>query len=87
MIFKKKQITLMVGQACTAVTLAAVSQAAFSQEAVQRVEVTGSSIKQSLEQQALPVQIITREDIAKTGAVNIEGLMLSLPSVSAAGGV
>ncbi|MBP6108993.1 MAG: TonB-dependent receptor, partial [Rhodocyclaceae bacterium] len=63
------------------------SQAAFSQEAVQRVEVTGSSIKQSLEQQALPVQIITREDIAKTGAVNIEGLMLSLPSVSAAGGV
>ena len=86
MILKKKQLVIRVGQACTAIAIAA-TQTVAAQEAIQRVEVTGSSIKQSLEQQALPVQIITRDDIAKTGAVNIEGLMQSLPSVSAAGGV
>lgn len=87
MILTRKQLSIRVGQACAAIALAAVDQAAFGQEPVQRVEVTGSSIKQSLEQQALPVQILTREDIARTGSVNIEGLLQALPSVSAAGGV
>ena len=87
MILKQKTLAINIAQACTAIAIAASAQTVLAQEAVQRVEVTGSSIKQSLEQQALPVQIITREDIAKTGAVNVESLMASLPSVSAAGGV
>jgi iron complex outermembrane recepter protein len=87
MSFKEKQVAMLVSRACAAFAIAAASQAALAQEAVQRVEVTGSSIKQSLEQQSLPVQIFTREDIAKTGAVNIETLINSLPSVSVAGGV
>ena len=87
MILKKKPLVVCVSQACMAIAIAATAQSVWAQDATARVEVTGSSIKQSLEQQALPVQIFTREDIAKTGAVNIEGLMASLPSVSAAGGV
>lgn len=83
----KTLLSVGVGQACTAMALAALTPAALAQEASQRVEVTGSSIKQSLEQQALPVQIITRDEIAKTGAVNIEALLMALPSVSAAGGI
>ena len=87
MFLTKKPLAVCVSQACMAIAMAAAAQSVWAQEATQRVEVTGSSIKQSLEQQALPVQIFTREDIAKTGAVNIEGLIQSLPSVSAAGGV
>ncbi|CAN5161507.1 TonB-dependent receptor [soil metagenome] len=87
MMLKKKQLSIRIGKACTLIAFAAFEQGAIGQEVMPRVEVTGSSIKQSLQQQALPVQVITREDIAKTGAVNIEGLLQSLPSVSAAGGI
>lgn len=86
MVTRKRQLSLCVGHACSAMALVAAEPGAWAQE-VQRVEVTGSSIKQALEQQALPVQILTRDDIAKTGAVNIEALLQSLPSVSAAGGI
>ena len=84
---QKKPISSHIGQICAALALATVDQAALGQEATQRVEITGSSIKQSLQQQTLPVQVITREEIARTGAVNIEGLLQAIPSVSAAGGV
>jgi iron complex outermembrane receptor protein len=56
-------------------------------EPVQRVIVTGSGLKHTLEEQALPVQIITHDEIAKSGAINMESLMDSLPAVSAAGGL
>ena len=87
MILRTKELSIAASQACAAAALAVAGQGALAQESVQRVEITGSSIKQSLQQQALPVQVITREEIAKTGAVNIEGLLQSIPSVSAAGGV
>ena len=87
MILRTKELSIAASQACAAAALAVAGQGALAQESVQRVEITGSSIKQSLQQQALPVQVITREEIAKTGAVNIEGLLQSIPSVSTAGGV
>lgn len=87
MILRTKELSIAASQACAAAALAVAGQSALAQESVQRVEITGSSIKQSLQQQALPVQVITREEIAKTGAVNIEGLLQSIPSVSTAGGV
>lgn len=85
MILKRKQLAVRVGQACTAIAIAAASQAVLAQEPTQRVEVTGSSIKQALGGEALPVQVITRDEISKSGAVNIESLIQSLPSVSIAG--
>src|SRR5262245_49023393 len=49
--------------------------AAPGSQQLERVEVTGSSIKRIEGESALPVQVITREDIQRTGATNVEQLM------------
>src|SRR5712671_1515699 len=48
------------------------------QQPVERVEITGSSIKRIEAETALPVQIITRDEIEKTGAVNVEQFLQGL---------
>ena len=45
---------------------------------VQRVEVTGSNIKRIEGEGSLPVQVITREDIEKSGSGNVEQFLQSL---------
>jgi iron complex outermembrane recepter protein len=62
------------------------SGAALAQEA-QRIEITGSAIKRIDAEGSLPIQIITREDIARSGVVNTEQLLQSLSSISSQGGV
>jgi iron complex outermembrane receptor protein len=54
---------------------------------LQRVEVTGTSIKRIDAETALPVQVITREEIQKTGASNVEQLMQTISSMSSSGGM
>jgi iron complex outermembrane receptor protein len=44
----------------------------------QRIEITGSSIKRINAETALPVQVITRVEIAKTGATSAEQLLATL---------
>ena len=51
------------------------------------VEITGSSIKRIDAETALPVQVITREQIQKTGATNVEQLLQTISSVSSSGGL
>ena len=53
---------------------------------LQRVEITGSSIKRIDAETALPVQIITRDDIQKSGATNVEQLMQTVAAISSSGG-
>ena len=53
----------------------------LAQEAVQRVEITGSSIKRIMKEGALPVQIINKETIARTGATTIGDLIQKLPAM------
>jgi iron complex outermembrane recepter protein len=60
------------------VSMSAQAQTAPVAEKVQRVEVTGSSIKRVDAETALPVQIITRKDIEKTGALNAEQLLSTI---------
>lgn len=60
------------GLACTAF-----AQQPASGE-VQRVEITGSNIKRIEGETALPVQIISREEIEKTGAQNVEQVLQGL---------
>ena len=48
---------------------------------LQRVEITGSSIKRVESEGALPVTIITRDQIAKSGATSVTELMQNLPSM------
>jgi iron complex outermembrane recepter protein len=71
--------------------------AAFGQDAtpatqpapqqLQRVEITGSSIKRIDAETALPVQVITRQDIARTGASTVEELLQTVSSLSSSGGM
>ena len=48
---------------------------------MQRVEITGSSIKRITKEGALPVQTLTQEDIAKSGANSVADLIQALPAM------
>jgi iron complex outermembrane recepter protein len=60
---------------------AAIAQAA----AEQRIEITGSSIKRIDAESALPVQVLTREQIERTGATSVEQLMQTIASMTSSG--
>src|SRR5467141_2575058 len=51
---------------------------AFAQQNIERVEITGSSIKRIDAETALPVQIVSRQDIEATGAANVEQFLQGL---------
>ena len=82
--YRKKKIVLALSYAIGAG--AAASGAAFAQEVQkgEKVEVTGSSIKRIDAETALPVQIISREDIRRSGAQNTEELLKTISAVSSA---
>ena len=64
-----------------AVSLVFVTGAAFAQQNVQkqdRIEITGSSIKRVQEEGALPVQVISRQDIERRGINSAEELVMLL---------
>lgn len=52
---------------------------ALAQDSTQRIEITGSAIKRIQVEGALPVQIIKREDIERTGATSVQELIQALP--------
>ena len=59
--------------------------AALAQDTPQRVEITGSSIKRTDAEAALPVQVITRQEIAASGAINVEQLLQSVSALASSG--
>ncbi len=65
--------------------LAALPAAQAQTTDVQRVEITGSSIKRIDTETALPVQVITREEIARSGVTNTEALLNSISAISTLG--
>ncbi len=88
MIVRKKYLAVAVIHAVASLSLAntafAQAPAADSQK-VERVEITGSSIKRVDAEGALPVQVLTREDIARTGATSTEQLLASISAISSSG--
>lgn len=54
---------------------------AFGQQQLERVEITGSSIRRIDAESALPVQVLRKEDIARSGATTVVDLLQKLPSV------
>ena len=61
---------------------------AFAQEQqLERVEITGSSIRRIDAETALPVQIIRKEEIARSGVTSTEALLQSIAAVSSQGGL
>ena len=83
--FKKSKICsgvlLALGGGLTLASLPAFAQT------VERVEITGSAIKRIDAESALPIQIISREEIARSGVVNTEQLLQSLSAISSQGGI
>jgi iron complex outermembrane receptor protein len=53
----------------------------------ERIEVTGTSIKRIDAETALPVQVISREDIARTGASTTEELLKTVTAITTAGSI
>ena len=69
---------------CTALILATVSNA-WAQDKpdnVQRVEITGSSIRRIEAEGALPVTVISRDAIEKTGVSSVTELIQKLPAMT-----
>ena len=60
------------------------TQAQDTDAALQRVEVTGSALKRIASETALPVQVMSRSDIEKTGAGNVTELLQRLPAMQSA---
>ena len=52
---------------------------------LERVEITGSSIKRIEGETALPVQVLNRDDIQRTGAATVEQLLKSVSATSTLG--
>lgn len=74
--FKRSSISLAVVAA-----LGGLASSAALAQSTQRVEITGSSIKRVDSETALPVTVIKREDIEKSGFTTASDLIQSLPSM------
>ncbi|CUI07732.1 TonB-dependent receptor; Outer membrane receptor for ferrienterochelin and colicins [Janthinobacterium sp. CG23_2] len=59
--------------------LPAVAQTASQDNSMQRVEITGSSIKRVAAETAMPITILRREDIDRTGATSAQDLVNLIP--------
>ena len=57
---------------------------AWAQQTLERVEITGSSVRRIDAESALPVQIIRREAIERSGYTSTVDLVRNLPAVMAA---
>lgn len=68
-------------------TLSVTALPALGQQTLERVEITGSSIRRTDAETALPVQILKKEDIARTGATSTEALLQSISAVSSQGSI
>jgi iron complex outermembrane receptor protein len=67
-----------------AAAVLALSAGAQAQSQLERVEITGTAIKRIEGETALPVQVLRREDIARTGATTAAELMKNISANSAA---
>ncbi len=72
------------GLACAGVTIPALAQAPAPQT-LERVEITGSAIKRIEGESALPVTVITRQEIDQLGVVNAAQLVDKLVTNSGQG--
>ncbi len=71
--------------ASIAVTASLPSAAQQTAQTKERIEVTGSNIKRIEGETALPVTVISRQDIEKTGATTAAELLNTLSAISAGG--
>jgi iron complex outermembrane receptor protein len=82
-----RSLRLMFSGSAALIGAGLLAQPVFAQDtpAVQRVEITGSSVKRVDAETSLPVQVVTKADIARTGATSTEELLQSISAFSSAG--
>ena len=61
-------------------TAAMAQEQDVQQAAMQRVEITGSAIKRTASETALPISVLTRADLERTGATTAQDLVTLIPS-------
>ncbi|HVF62492.1 MAG TPA: TonB-dependent receptor plug domain-containing protein, partial [Casimicrobiaceae bacterium] len=83
MVFQRKKVASALGLLLGASGGAFVAQPVVAQDI--RVDVTGSNIRRLEGETALPVQVITREEIDRTGAQNVAELLQYVSSNSSGG--
>jgi len=81
MMLKEKMGARAVRIAFGLVAGVAAAQAVAQDAPIQRVEVTGSAIKRINVEGALPIQTLSQEAIAKTGATSVAELIQTLPAM------
>ena len=80
--FTRKPLVIATGLAISLMgAQSALAQEAAPAQKIDRVEVTGSSIKQISQEGALPITTITKADIEKSGATSVTDLIQMLPSM------
>ncbi|HYC35898.1 MAG TPA: TonB-dependent receptor [Usitatibacter sp.] len=82
---KRKQLSSALLQALgagVAVTLAATAAHAQTAQRVEKIEVTGSNIKRVDQETVAPVEIITREQIERTGQPTVAEVLRNIPANS-----
>ena len=84
MVFQRKKIASALTYALGAGSATLVAMPAMAQDV--RVEVTGSAIRRVDAEASLPVTIVTREEIARTGVTTAEQLLLQIPQIETLGG-
>jgi iron complex outermembrane receptor protein len=83
--FKRTKVCLAALTAIGAATLP--GWAAAQSTTAQRVEITGSAIKRIDAETSVPIQVIRREDIARSGVQSTEELVASIAAISSQGGI
>jgi iron complex outermembrane receptor protein len=83
--FKLKPSVVAVAATLVFPAFALAQSADAGNDKIQRVEITGSSIKRIEAETALPVQILRRADIERTGATSTEELVKQLSSLASSG--
>lgn len=81
MFFKEKTGVRSVRMAIGLLAGLAGANALAQEQVIQRVEITGSAIKRIQREGALPVQVISKETIARTGATTVSDLVQKLPAM------
>ncbi|MFL6692949.1 MAG: TonB-dependent receptor plug domain-containing protein, partial [Ramlibacter sp.] len=74
-VFQRTQVARAVITALCGTASLFIAQETLAQQNLQRVEVTGSNIKRTDTETASPVQVLTRDDIEKTGRQTIQEVL------------
>jgi iron complex outermembrane receptor protein len=82
---KKTVATALIGALCAGVMVSFIATGASAQQAqkVEKIEVTGSNIKRVDTETAAPIQIITADDLRRSGVTTIAEALRNLPIANA----